>query len=401
MSTYGPKPDLKLEPRFTSIVEQDYPKFSAAEMAHRRKRMTDAMAQAGVDHLVVYASFFRGGPVCWLSGWLTTFEAVLVFTPGQRDTIFIQFYNHLPQARAVMPEADIRWGGASTIQSVIGELKQRGAKARRVGAVGLLPMGYYKALAALFEDVVDLNRAHSGLRMVKSAEEIDWYRIAARFGDLSIEALRRELRPGLDEGDLGAITEGAYQPWRGINGIHFFGATSMHDPQVFVPRQHPTNRRIAKGDVISCEITASFWDHGGQVLRTFTVGERFTPLYQKLHDTAEAAYAAIFRVLRPGCHVRELAVGARVIEAAGFTFYDDLVHGFGGGYLPPVIGSPTRGDEPLPDMTLEAGMMVVVQPNVITSDQRAGVQTGELVLITESGAESLHTAPRGPFHVGA
>jgi len=34
MSSYGPKPDLKLEPRFTSIVEQDYPKFSAAEMAH-------------------------------------------------------------------------------------------------------------------------------------------------------------------------------------------------------------------------------------------------------------------------------------------------------------------------------------------------------------------------------
>lgn len=401
MSTYGPKPDLKLEPRLTSIVEQDYPKFSAAEMAHRRKRVTDAMAQAGVDHLVAYASLFRGGPVFWLSGWLTTFEAVLVFTPGQQDTIFVQFYNHLPQARAVMPEADVRWGGASTIQSVVGELKRRGARTRRVGAVGLLPMGYYKALAAPFEDVVDFNRAFSGLRLVKSSEEIDWYRIAARLGDLSIEALRRELRPGLDEADLGAITEGAYQPWRGINGIHFFSATSMDDPQVFVPRQHPTNRRIAKGDVISCEITASFWDHGGQVLRTFTVGELFTPLYQKLHDAADAAYAAIFRVLRPGCHVRELAVGARVIEAAGFTFYDDLVHGFGGGYLPPVIGSPTRGDEPLPDMTLEAGMMMVVQPNVITSDQRAGVQTGELVLITESGAESLHTAPRGPFHVGA
>jgi len=402
MSTYyGPKPDLKLEPRLASIVEQDYPKFSASEMAHRRKRVADAMAQAGVDHLVAYASAFRGGPVHWLSGWLTTFEAVLIVTPGQQDTIFIQFYNHLPQARAVMPEVDIRWGGASTIQSAIGELKRRGAKARRVGAVGLLPMGYYKALAARFEDVVDLNRAYFGLRMVKSSEEIDWYRIAARFGDMSIEALRRELRPGLDEADLGAITEAAYQPWRGINGIHFFSATSMHDPKVFVPRQHPTNRRIAKGDVISCEITASFWDHGGQVLRTFTLGERFTPIYQKLHDTAEAAYAAVFQVLRPGCHVRELAVGARIIEEAGFTFYDDLVHGFGGGYLPPVIGSPTRGEETLPDMTLEAGMMMVIQPNVITGDQRAGVQTGELVVVTESGAESLHTTPRGPFHVRA
>ena len=42
-------------------------------------------------------------------------------------------------------------------------------------------------------------------------------------------------------------------------------------------------------------------------------------------------------------------------------------------------------------------MTIVIQPNVITHDQMAGVQTGELVLITETGAESLHTAPRGLF----
>ena len=90
-----------------------------------------------------------------------------------------------------------------------------------------------------------------------------------------------------------------------------------------------------------------------------------------------------------------------MIEEAGFTYYDDLVHGLGGGYLQPILGSPTRGHEPLPDMTLETGMMMVIQPNVITKDQRAGVQTGELVVITETGAESLHTVPRGPYVVSA
>jgi Xaa-Pro aminopeptidase len=395
------KPELNLERGLAAIVEQDYPRFSAPEMARRRTGMARAMTEAGVDHLLAYAAFFSGGPVHWLCDWLTTFEAVLIFTPGRQDTIFVQFYNHLPQARQVMPEADVRWGGASTIQSAIAELKQRSAQPRRVGAVGGLPMGYYKALAAALGDVVDLNRAYAGLRMVKSPEEIDRHRIGARLSDLSIEALRRELRPGLDEADLGAITEGAYLPWRGRNVIHFFGATSMHAPQVFVPRQHLTNRKIATGDVVSCEITANFWEHGGQVLRTFTVGERFTALYQKLHDTAEAAYEAIFRTVRPGCHVRELAVGVQLIEEAGFTFYDDLVHGFGGGYLPPILGSPTRADPGLPDMTLQAGMIMVIQPNVITRDQTAGVQTGELVMVTETGAQSLHTAPRGPFHAGA
>jgi Xaa-Pro dipeptidase len=394
------KPDLKLDPRLTAIIEQDYPRFSAAELARRRKLMAEVMEKAGADHLVAYASFFRGGPVHWLSDWLTTYEAVLIFSPGRRDTIFVQFYNHLPQANEALPELDFRWGGESTIDSVIAGLKERGASASRVAAVGLLPMHYYNALAAQFDKVHDLNRSYFQLRMIKSPEEADWYRIGARLSDLPIEAMLRELRPGLDERDLAALIEGAFLPWRGTNIIHFLGTTSMHDPSCFVPRQHLTTRKLQNGDAIMCEITASFWEHWGQVLRTFTMGEAPTPLYRELHDVGERAYEAIFEVLQPGCHVRELMVGARVIEDAGLSFYDDLVHGFGGGYLPPIIGSPTRQNAPLPDITLQQGMMLVIQPNVISKDRTAGIQTGEMVVITETGAQSLHTVARGLLQVG-
>jgi Xaa-Pro aminopeptidase len=50
-------------------------------------------------------------------------------------------------------------------------------------------------------------------------------------------------------------------------------------------------------------------------------------------------------------------------------------------------------------MTFEAGMTVVVQPNVITRDQRAGVQLGELMRITDTGADSLHRVPREFYRV--
>ena len=40
---------------------------------------------------------------------------------------------------------------------------------------------------------------------------------------------------------------------------------------------------------------------------------------------------------------RELIVpGAAVSSQAGFTAIDDLAHGFGGGYLPPVVPAPGR-----------------------------------------------------------
>ena len=52
MSSYGGKPDLKLDPRLTSLVEQSYPRYSAGELARRRGLMAKAIADAGVDHLV-------------------------------------------------------------------------------------------------------------------------------------------------------------------------------------------------------------------------------------------------------------------------------------------------------------------------------------------------------------
>ncbi len=100
-------------------------------------------------------------------------------------------------------------------------------------------------------------------------------------------------------------------------------------------------------------------------------------------------------MLKPGCRPEEIIEAASVIEDAGFTVWDDLTHGYGGGYLPPVLGSKSRSILPVPDMTLEEGMCLVVQPNVITTDNKAGIQTGEMVRITKTGFESLHTYPQG------
>jgi Xaa-Pro aminopeptidase len=100
-------------------------------------------------------------------------------------------------------------------------------------------------------------------------------------------------------------------------------------------------------------------------------------------------------VLKDGVMPQQIIDAAGVIEDAGFTIIDDLLHGYGGGYLPPVLGSRSRPGAQIPDAPLRAGMTVVIQPNVVTPDGKAGVQTGELVLITATGIESLHAMPRG------
>jgi Xaa-Pro aminopeptidase len=162
-----------------------------------------------------------------------------------------------------------------------------------------------------------------------------------------------------------------------------------------VPRQYPTARRLEAGDVLVCELSASYWDYTGQTLRTIAIGEEPTQLYRELHEAADAAFDAIAGRLRTGATAEELVEASAVIEQAGFTIRDDLVHGFVGGYFPPVLGTASRSLTPIPSFTFAAGMTVVVQPNVVTADEMAGVQTGELLLVTEAGAERLHHYERG------
>ena len=71
------------------LLATDFPQFSGAETARRRAAMAAAMQRAGVDHLLSYGANWQGTGTHWLSGWQTTSEAVLVFTPGQRDALYV------------------------------------------------------------------------------------------------------------------------------------------------------------------------------------------------------------------------------------------------------------------------------------------------------------------------
>jgi len=385
----------QLAPRLATLLHSERPRFSAAEIARRRAALESVMAERDVGHLLIYGAQRAGGGVQWLTQWPVTTEAAVIASPGRRDVMFVQFHNHVPQAKLLAEETEVRWGGASTMVSVAAELAKRGARNQRLGVMGPLSFASARALEASCAGLVDLGRDFVRLRLVKSDEELDWFRLGAALTDAGMHALQAALRPGVTEHQLADAIERAYVAHGGSSVIHYLGITSMADPAVRVPRQFTSGRVVRKGDFAMAELTAAFRDYGGQLLRSFTVGAPPSPLYRELHRVAEAALQGITSILRPGVTMQEIVDAAAVIEEAGFTTCDDLVHGYGGGYLPPVLGSSSRPAGPLPDMTLEKNMMVVVQPNVVTRDERAGVQTGELFRITADGCESLQRFPRG------
>jgi len=368
-----------------------YPRFSDSEMARRREALAAELDAVGAAHAVVYGANRSGPAVGWLTRWPVTREALVVFTPDAQDLLLVNFYNHVPNAERIATEAEVRWAGPKPMSAALEELEGRGARGARVAVIG--PLGYrpYAALAG-FAEPVPLDEAYTRLRLRKSAEELDWLRIGCELTDAAVRAVHEQAGPGTDERELGNLAERAYVGRGGTTHIHYFGAP--------VPAQWPAARALERGDVLSCEISASWWDYTGQLLRTFAVAEDPLPVYRELHEVADAAFDALLDRVRPGATAAELVEASAVIGDAGFTTRDDLVHGFVGGYLPPVLGDTTRTLEDVPDFTLEEGMTIVIQPNVVTPDESAGVQTGELVAVTANGAERLHDYERGLLRIG-
>ncbi len=385
----------------SAVPQGEWLEFSAAEMRRRRAAFALELERNDVPYALVYGANRSGSAVSWLTGWPVTREALLVMTPqAGDDVLLISFFNHVPQARR-LSATRVEWAGPRAMATALDLMAARGRLPGRIGLAGALPFDQYRLLAEQVPDVVDLNPACTRLRLIKSGEEVAALRHGAALSDAAIAALADALRPGATDHEVLARTEQAYTCQGGLHHIHYLGVTAMDEPALAVPAQWPTGRVIRRRDVVTCEISAAAApEYAGQVLRTFTVGAPPTALYDELHAVAAATFEAIARKLIPGTPARDLAAAATaVIGRAGLTAIDDLVHGFGGGYLPPVVPAPGR-PLPAPDFMLAAGMTVVVQPNVVTRDGQAGVQTGELLLVTERGPERLHAYPPGLQQVG-
>jgi Xaa-Pro aminopeptidase len=369
--------------------------FSDFEMRRRRAAFGQEMARSGVEYALVYGANRSGSAVSWLTQWPVTREALLVAGPDEEDDILlVSFFNHVPQARRIST-VRVEWTGQQAVATALDLLASRGSMPDRIGLAGALPFDQYGLLAKQVAVVANLNAAYTRLRLVKSAEEIAALQRGAALTDAAITALAAALRPGVSDYEVLAETERAYVSLGGLHQIHYLGVTAMDDPAVGVPAQWPTGRLIRHRDVVTCELSAAAApEYAGQVLRTFTVGAPPTTQVAELHAVAAAAFDTIAASLVPGARARDLATAAAVVEEAGFTAIDDLVHGFGGGYLPPVVPAPGR---PMadPDFVLAAGMTLVVQPNIVTADGMLGVQTGEMLLVTEDGPRRMHEYPPG------
>ena len=377
-----------------------YPRYSGEEMSRRHAALEAMMDEHGLAAVVV------GGPtgplefsVQFFTNWAPMVDSYLIFTATGEKTLFVRLWNHLPDAERIATIEDVQYGGDTPVEqteTVAATLREHGCEGKGIGFIGPIRYSDMSILQAALpsSNWVDLNPDYRALRLVKSEEELVYTRLASAFNDRAVEAMEEQIRPGINEREIAPMVENIYLAQGAVNLIHFSLSTPMEDPQICVPHQLHPDRVIQSGDVVVTEISTTFWGYAGQILRTFTVDAEPNPLYQELHDVAESVWNDMTGVVKAGLTIGELLDQAEQIDEAGFSIWDDLVHGFGGSYLPPITRTrQTRGSTHPEDFQYEAGTVLVIQPNIITKDAKAGVQLGNAFHVTDDGIEVLQKYP--------
>ena len=134
----------------------EYPTFSDAEFSHRYKTVREAMQQAGLSALILYSTTSSYHEVLYLSGFIATRDAFLVFPLEGDPTMFVQMYNHVPNARQIAKFADVRWGGLDSTRAVIENVLERKLDRSRIGLVGPITYKQYE----LLKKAIQIGRAH-------------------------------------------------------------------------------------------------------------------------------------------------------------------------------------------------------------------------------------------------
>lgn len=386
----------------------EQPRFPQAEYDRRYVEVRRRMRERGLDVLLVYGdSGSHGGNhanIKYLSNYQDPVASYLVFPREGEPALYISNRLYLPYARrvSVIPETDaVDYDPAGKVERRIRELGLEKGAIALVGFRGILqaslphgPVSHWKETlgGASFTDATDLLAA---VRLVKSKAELAWFRRGAELTDLTFEALEKKARAGMTDFQLTGLIAGACIPRGGWPKVTFVGSTSMARPHIVFPNQFPNHRRIRKGDVVLTELSADYEMHSGQAHRPIAVGTKPTPIYQKLYEVAVEAYERILRALVPGANQDDVRRAASVIPQAGFTTFDATLHGWGLLIEDPRVDvlEATLIKRPQGQIVFQEGMLMVIQPNVVTADGQRGLQVGNLVEITKTGARSMQKYP--------
>jgi Xaa-Pro dipeptidase len=358
----------------------------------RRRRLLEAMAEAGIEEMVLYGNAWQGDYLRYAAdfGILEGHGIAVVSSDGTTE-LYLDSATEAERAEVEVPGAKIHF--AADIARAVGARLDRVANHRLAAAPRRFVPNWLadKSRSFALEDGTALV---DRLLMHKLPEEIAALRRAAALADDAYVAFQQAAKPGRRQYELVADIE-AYLRSRGCPDNFMIIGSGGKDVLGMTP---PSERRIAPGDLVTTELTPALEGYFVQICRTLVVGHA-TDAQQRAFALFREALEAGIAAVRPGATAGDVARAENdVFRIYGLGEYTSSkwtrVRGHGLGLF---CDSKPHLLEDV-DTPLVPGMALIVHPN--TYHPEVGyLVLGDAVVVTETGAEVLTKTPRELFEV--
>ncbi len=380
--------------------------FSDGEYARRISKLRAMMAQRSVD-TVVFTSYHN---INYYSDFLyCSFGRFysLVVTQDKAVIIAANIDGGQPWRKGVCDRAVIYtdWQSGNYFRAIAQEVPNRG----RVGLeYDHLPLERMDKIKSVLTHVEFTNIAADcmKLRMVKSAEEIEFIKNGAQVCDVGGAALVAAVHEGVPEHEVALASTQAMvreiakryphtelmDTWTWFqSGINTDGA---HNPV--------TTRKVQKGDILSLNCFSMISGYYTALERTLFFGE-VDAASLKLWEVNVRVHEEGQKLVKPGVRCCDVANELnKIYEEYGLLQYRTFGYGHSFGVLSHYYGREA-GLEFREDIetVLEPGMVVSIEPMIMLPEGlpgAGGYREHDILVVTDHGHQNITGFPYGPQH---
>jgi len=321
----------------------------------------------------------------YLTGF--TGEGSLILSPSH--AVLLTDSRYTEQANREIEDIQIEEGRAWNVKGLFEGLTKRTLKTVTF-ASARASVYWHEELGKLGALVLNPQRDPvAQLRRVKSDEELDHLRAAARIADSALSELVPWIKVGMNEAEIALQLEMLIRR-SDAEGVAFDVNVST-GPNTALNHYSPSHCAAAlkPGDLLLFDFGANVQGYRSDITRTFVVGEA-TDKARGIYNTVLKANCMAIDAIHAGMTgIDADAIARNFITEAGFG--ENFGHGLGHGIGLEVHEVP--GLSPLSKDTLETGMVVTVEPGIYFAGL-GGVRIEDDVVITDTGCEIITSFPK-------
>lgn len=228
-------------------------------------------------------------------------------------------------------------------------------------------------------------------RVIKSEAEITTIKEAIHLTKLGLEEVMQTLKPGDREYVPAAAFDYAIMR-NGADG-NAFETIAASGKNGVILHYIENDDVMEDGALILMDLGAQYGQYASDITRTYPVNGKFTRRQAQIYNLVLKAHDAVINIMKPGLAFSDLNKKASEVlleglKALGLAKEDsDLGNYYYHGVSHP-MGLDTH-DLGSREMTLEAGMVLTVEPGLYIAEEAIGIRIEDDVLITEDGHEVL------------